>query len=107
MAILEVMTFDVAPGRMDEFIADVRTLKQAVERVDVGLSGVRLLRFMIAGADTNKVALVFENADLVSWAESIVRESQDPAEQAAAARIHGPDSAARLVHRMLMRDLPL
>ncbi len=107
MAILDVMTFDVEPGRMDEFVADVRALKEAVERVDVGLSSVRLLRFMMAGGDTNRVSLVFENTDLVAWAESLVREAADADEQAAAARIHGPGAPGKLVHRMLMRDLPL
>ena len=35
MAVIEVLTFAVKPGRLEEFLADVRQLAQVLARVDV------------------------------------------------------------------------
>lgn len=107
MAVIEVLTFDVKPGRLDDFLVDVRELRDILARVDVGLTGVRLMDAMLAGADSGRVMLMVENTDLSSWGRSLDNESQDPADQALNARWRSPHAAATLAHRMLLREIPL
>ena len=57
---------DVKPGRLDKFLVAVRQLELVLARVDVGLTGMRVLRYMVAGADSGRIALLFENTDLAS-----------------------------------------
>jgi hypothetical protein len=107
MAVLEVLTFEVKPGRLEDFLADVRQLERVLARVDVGLTGMRVLRYMIAGADSGRVALLFENTDLASWGQSLDAEIGDPEDQAISTRWQSGESPVTLVHRMLLRDIPL
>lgn len=107
MAVVEVLTYEVTPGRLEEFLADVRQLERVLARVDVGLTGMRVLRSMVAGADSGRVALWFENADLVSWGQSLEAEIGDPDKQAIDERWRREGSPVTLVHRMLLRDVPL
>ena len=97
MAVFEVLTFEVKPGRLEEFLADARRLKGILERVDVGLVSMRAARLMVAGPDSGRVALVFENTDLTSWGESLEHEIADPEDQAISDRWDGPNSPATLV----------
>ncbi len=105
MAVIEVLTFDVKPGRLDDFLVDVRQLEQVLARVDVGLTGMRVLRYMVAGADSGRVALLFENTNLASWGQSLDAEIGDSEDQAIFARWQSAESPVTLVHRMLLRDL--
>jgi hypothetical protein len=73
----------------------------------VGLISVRLLRLMMAGADSGRVALMGENTDLASWGQSLDNEHQDPEDQAISTRWQSAESPVTLVHRMLLRDIPL
>jgi hypothetical protein len=107
MAVFEVLTFEIKPGRIDDFLADVRELRRILERVDVGLAGMRAVRFMVAGSESGRVALIFENTDLPSWGQSLDNEIRDPEDQALSARWQGPDSPATLVNRMLWQEIAL
>ncbi len=107
MAVIEVLTYEVKPGRLEEFLADVRQLEQILARVDVGLTSMRVLRYMVAGADSGRVALLFENTDLASWGQSLDAEIGDPEKQAIDERWRSGESPVTLVHRMLLRDIPL
>lgn len=107
MAVFEVLTFEVKPGRRDELTALARELKGILERVDVGLTEFRLVSFMVAGPASGRVALFIENTDLSSWGQSLDNEIQDPADQSLSARLFGPDSPATLVDRMLWREIEL
>lgn len=107
MAVVEVLTFEVKPDRLDDFLADVRQLEQVLARVDVGLTSMRVLRYMVAGADSGRVALVFENTDLASWGQSLDAEIGDPEDQAIIAGWQSAESPVTLVHRMLLREIPL
>ena len=107
MAVVEVLTFEVKRGRLDDFLADVRQLAHVLTRVDVGLTGMRVLRYMVAGADSGHVALLFENTDLLSWGQSLEAEIGDPEDQAISARWQSAESPVTLVHRMLLREIPL
>lgn len=107
MAVIEVLTFDVKPGRRDDFLADVRELQGILDRVDVGLIGLRLMSVMLAGSDSGRAALMVENTDLSSWGRSLDNEIQDAEDQALNARWDSPDSPVSLVHRMLLREIVL
>ena len=107
MAVFEILTFEVKPGRLEDFLADVRELRAVLERVDVGFIGMRAVRFMVAGPDSGRVALLFENTDLASWGQSLDNEGHDPEDQAVSARWAGPESPVTLVNRMLWQELPL
>lgn len=107
MAVFEVLTYDVKPGRLEDFLADARELKHILERVDVGLTSMRVVRFMVAGPDSGRVALLFENTNLSSWGQSLDNEIQDPEDQAINARWTGPESPVTLVNRMLLREIDL
>ncbi len=107
MAVIEVLTYDVKPGRLDDFLADVRRLEQILNRVDVGLTSMRVLRYMVAGAESGRVALMVENTDLASWGQSLDAELGDPDDQAIYARWQSPESPVILVHRMLLREIPM
>ena len=107
MSVIEVLTYDVKPGRLDDFLADVRRLTVVLSRVDVGMTSLRVLRFMIAGADSGRVALVVENTNLATWGQSLDAEIDDPEDQAISARWQSPESPVTLVHRMLLREIPL
>jgi hypothetical protein len=106
MAVIEIYTYEVKPGRLDDFLADVRQLEQVLARVDVGLSGMRVLRYLVAGADSGRVALLFENVDLASWGLSLDAELGDPDDQAISAHWQSAESPVTLLHRMLLRDIP-
>jgi hypothetical protein len=107
MAVIEVLTYDVKPGRLDDFLADVRALQGILARVDVGMTGLRLMRVMLAGPDSGRVALMVENTNLASWGQSLDNENDDPEDQALYARWQSADSPVTLVHRMLLREIAL
>lgn len=107
MAVFEMLTFEVKPGRLEDFVADARALQRILERVDVGLTSMRAVRFMVAGPDSDHVALIFENTDLTSWGKSLDNEIRDPEDQELNARWQGPDSPVTLVNRMLLAEIAL
>jgi DNA polymerase III psi subunit len=107
MAVIEILTFEVKPGRLEDFLADVRELRQILDRIDVELTSLRVVRYMVAGLDSGQVALLVENTNLATWGQSLDNESQDAADQAISARWRSPDSPARLVNRMLWQEIAL
>jgi len=107
MAVFEILTYQVKPGRLEDFLGDVRELKRVLDRVDVGLTSLRVVHFMLAGAESGRVALLLENTDLSTWGQSLDNEIADPEDQAISARWAGPDSPVTLVDRMLWRELAL
>ena len=77
MAILSVVTFAVAPGRMEDFLAAARRLQAIEQRLAVNLTTMRLFEAEVAGDGSGQVSLVFEYADLASWGATVDREQQD------------------------------
>ena len=79
MAVLSVVTFQVEPGRMDDFLAAVRTLQEIENRLAANLVSMRLFEAEVAGQGSGQVSLVFEYADLASWGATVDREREDAA----------------------------
>ena len=107
MAIREVIMFEVKPGRFDEFVSQARELKGMLERVDVGLTSVRLSSALIGGTNSGLVSLVAEYDSLSSWATSIENEYGDSALQAWGNEVSGPNASAKMVNRVLLREIDL
>ena len=67
-AVIEVLTLQGGTwGELEEFLADVRQLEQILARVDVGLTSMRVLRYMVAGAEAGRVALLFKTRTWRWW----------------------------------------
>jgi antibiotic biosynthesis monooxygenase (ABM) superfamily enzyme len=107
MAIREVILYEVKPGRFDEFVAIAREAKTMIERIDVGLTSVRLGQALIAGTTSGHVSFAFEYDSLSSWATSVERENKDEALQALIKESSGPDASATVVNRVLLTDIEL
>jgi hypothetical protein len=104
MAMLSVVTARIKPGRMDEFVNDVKELKKTEERVATNLRGMRLFVAQVSGRNTGLVSLMFEYADLASWGSTLDAElSEDPAFQAVA----GADDAFEVLDQSLYVEIPI
>jgi hypothetical protein len=106
MAVLSVVTFQVAPGRMEDFLAAVRTLQAIEERLAVNLTAMRLFEAEVAGDGSGQVSVVFEYADLASWGTTVDRERQD-AEYLALDASDPQGEIATMVDRALYSELPI
>jgi hypothetical protein len=105
MAVLSVTTFAVSPGRMDDFLAAVRTLQAIEARLAVNLVSMRLFEGEVAAEDSGRVSLVFEYADLGSWGMTVDRERADAEFQALLGA--DPDGEiATMVDRSLYTEVP-
>jgi hypothetical protein len=107
MIVREVLMFEIKPGRYDDFVSQARELKGMLERVDVGLTSVRLSSALIGGTNSGRVSLVAEYDNITSWATSIENEFNDPTLNQWADKATGPDAAATLVNRVLVREIDL
>ena len=106
MAVLSVVTFHVSPGRMDDFLAAVRTLEEIEGRLAANLVSMRVFEAEVAGRGSGRVSLVFEYADLASWGATVDREREDAAYLA----LVGSDpegDVATLVDRALYTEIPI
>jgi hypothetical protein len=74
MAAISQITYQVKPGRMEDFLAAARELKGAIERLGVNVRAVRLFEAEVAGPHSGRVVLSFEYADLASWGATVDRE---------------------------------
>lgn len=105
MAVLSVVTFEVAPGRMDDFLTAARKLQAIEARLAVNLTSMRLFEAEVAGEGSGQVSLVFEYADLGSWGATLDRERQD--EEFLALLASDPEGeVATMVDRALYSELP-
>jgi hypothetical protein len=107
VSVMSVQTWDVKPGRREEFVGIVRELKTILQRLGVNFKSIRLYRAYVAGPSTGIVELAIEYADLASWGATVDAEHNDPAWQTLAATVSGPDGAATQVSRSLSIEMPL
>ncbi len=107
MIVREVIMFEVKPGRFDEFVSQARELKGMLERIDVGLTSVRLSSALIGGTNSGRVSLVAEYDSINSWATSVENEFNDSTLMAWANEATGPNATATMVNRVLVREIEL
>ncbi len=96
MGIVSVHNMDVVPGRADEAIGIVRDSKAKIERLAVGLEGVRLRHWTTAGPSSNGYVLSVEYADRASYAATLANEAEDDDFQQLAQLISDPNGPIRL-----------
>ena len=104
MAVFEVVAWDVKPGRREEFLSLARDLKGICQRVDVGLTSIRMLESTIGGPNSGRISMVFEHADLAAWGSSVTKEQQD-AEFQALSKQSDTDPSATLVSRTILTEI--
>ncbi len=105
MAVFQISTLRVKPGRLDDFFAHQEAIKAINQRY--GLISRRILRASIAGSATGEVLIVSEFADYVSHARWSQERSKDPEYQAwrETTPYADPDAAAELLSTVLMSDI--
>jgi hypothetical protein len=107
VSVISVQTWDVKAGRREEFVGNVRELQAILRRLGVNFKSIRLYRAYVAGPGTGILELAIEYADLASWGATVDAEQNDPAWQALAATVSGPNGAATQVSRSLSIEMPL
>ena len=67
MAVLAIFTYDVKPGRLDDFLAKLRAAADPKFDSPVMPRSVRLFRSTVPGPDTGPVILLIEYADMAAY----------------------------------------
>ena len=107
MIVREVIMFEIKPGRYDEFVSQARELKGVLERIDVGLTSVRLSSALVGGTNSGRISMSFEHDNITSWAASMRNEFNDSSLTALATEWFGPNAPATMVNRVLLREIEL
>lgn len=105
MGAISVVTYQVKPGRMDDFLSNGREAKSVIEGLAVNLQSIRAFRSSISGPNTGNVAVVFEYGDVSDWGNTIVREADDPTFNELVKKGMGPDSPATIIARGLHTEI--
>lgn len=102
MAVVAIFTYDVAPGRMSDFLAKLGRAASAEFASPVMPAGVRLFRSTVPNSDTGPVLLFIEYPDMAAYGARTAWEQANPAwRKLFAAR---PDSPERLVSVQLLTE---
>jgi len=102
MAVVIVATATVKPGRMEDFLADMRKVKTITEYN--GAKNVRLLTAVVAGEATGTVAFISENDDFAANGAGMDKFLADPE---ALAMMAVPDGPMVGYQTTLWVDVPL
>ncbi|MEZ4569769.1 MAG: hypothetical protein R2849_05460 [Thermomicrobiales bacterium] len=105
MSVSSLVTYQVKPGRMDDFLASIREAKEVIEGLAVNLQSIHAFRAAVAGANTGRVHVEFVYGDMSDWGETYVREMNDPDFNAMLSRATGPNSPAELIGRGLQAEI--
>jgi heme-degrading monooxygenase HmoA len=105
MAVFQISTLRVKPGRLEDFLAHQDAIKEINQRY--GLKSRRILRASIAGEDTGEVLIVSEFEDLIGHARWSQERSQDPEYQEwrKTTPNANPDSSSVLLSTVLMTEI--
>ncbi|MFW6074795.1 MAG: NIPSNAP family protein [Chloroflexota bacterium] len=105
MTVLSTVTYEVKPGKFDQWLEMYCEAKQIIEGLAVNLTSIRAFRWAIAGPMTGRVGVVFEYGDVTDWGETIIREENDEAFNKMVERGMGADSPAKIVARGLHTEI--
>lgn len=105
MAVVSVVSWQVKPGRREDFLASARESKAVIEPLGVNLRSIRLFFGVVAGPNSGIHRVSFEYDDLASWAATVEREAQDAGFAALVEKGSSPDSAATLSSRALLTEI--
>ena len=77
MSVLAIFTYDVKPGRMDDFLAKLGEASGPKFNSEVMPRSVRLFRNTVPGPDTDSVILVIEYEDMAAYGARTAFENQN------------------------------
>lgn len=105
MAVLSVVTVRVKPGRMADFVAGMKELKEIEDRLGSNLRSMRLFEARVGRPQVGLVSIVFEYDDLASWGAAVDAELRDRA----FLDLTGPsaDDPDELINHTLYVEAPL
>jgi hypothetical protein len=79
MAVIAVFTYDVKPGRLDDFLDKLRQAADPRFTSPVMPTAFRLLRNTVPGPDTGPVLLMIEYPDMAAYGARTTFENTNPA----------------------------
>lgn len=105
MAVIQLSTVRVKPGRLEEFMAHQDAIKEINARY--GLTGRRLLRKTLAGEQTGEILIFSEFADMTAYVRWTEERGKDPdyQEWRKTTPNSNPDSGAELLSTILLTDI--
>jgi len=78
MAVLAIFTYDVKPGRLEDFLAKLQAAADPKFNSPVMPRSVRLFRSTVPGPDTGPVILVIEYPDMAAYGARTAFENANP-----------------------------
>ena len=105
MAVLSIVTVRVKPGRMADFVAGMKELREIENRLGSNLRSMRLFEARVGGPEPGLVSVVFEYDDLASWGATVDAELRDRAFQTLTGS--SADDADELVNQTLYVEAAL
>jgi hypothetical protein len=103
MSVLAIFTYDVKPGRMQDFLSKLKQAANAKFNSPVMPKSVRLFRNTVPGPDTGPVLLVIEYQDMAAYGARTTFENDNP-EWRALFAAH-PNSPETLVSVQLLTEM--
>jgi hypothetical protein len=82
MSVLAIFTYDVKPGRTQDFLTKLKQAADPPFNSPVMPKSVRLYRNTVPGPDTGSVLLLIEYADMAAYGARTAFENSNPAWQA-------------------------
>ena len=102
MAVVAIFTYEVAPGRLPDFLAKLQRAGSAEFISPVMPTGIRMFRSTVPGPDTGPLLLFIEYPDMAAYGARTAWEQAHPAwRELFASR---PDSPERLVSVQLLTE---
>lgn len=103
MAVLAIFTYEVKPGRMDDFMAKLAAAAGSKFNSEVMPKSVRLFRNTVPGPDTGPVILVIEYEDMAAYGARTTFENNNREWKELFAS--KPDSPETLISVQLLTEL--
>ena len=101
MSVVAFFTYEIAPGRLNDFLAKLQRAGSAEFTSPVMPSGFRMFRSTIPGPDTGPLLLFIEYPDMAAYGARTAWEQANPAWRKLSPR---PDSPERLVPFQLLTE---
>lgn len=103
MSVLAIFTYELRPGRMQDFLSKLKQAADAKFDSPVMPKSVRLFRNTVPGPDTGPLLLLIEYADMAAYGARTTFENANP-EWRALFAAH-PNSPETLISVQLLTEL--
>jgi hypothetical protein len=103
MAVIAIFTYEVKPGRMDDFMAKLKKAADPRFESKVMPKSFRLFRSTVPGPDTGPVIMMIEYEDMAAYGARTAFENSDP-EWKKLFEAH-PDSPETLLSVQLLTEI--